>query len=273
MGSSIQHARYLNPWVVTSLLPRESRHVLTSQGLVRRLMPLNMALLPGAVGLTHGGMGLTLGYRELLWKLKTKAAGQHHQLQAALENAGGRQRGYQEGPQTPRLASLMAVPVRVFKQNSVLSKLTSTLLRVRGEVRGAASEVRHLATATAAAAAGRVRLQPPPAATTTSTTAAAAAVETSSSLASRHATWVEAGVRPVLLAALGVVCKTWMHGLNTTTVHGGERLQAALQNRQHGQGLVRPCPRLLSPPLSVSPHPPPWLAQSHVAAWRLHLSI
>lgn len=49
-------------------------------------------------------------------------------------------------------------------------------------------------------------------------------------------------MRPALLAALGVVCKTWMHGLNTTTVHGADRLDTALQQRQHGQGLVRIAP-------------------------------
>jgi hypothetical protein len=100
-------------------------------------MPLlNAAVLPGTVGL-HGGLGLTLGYRELLWKLKTKAGSQHHQLQAALEH-----RAQADAPRsTPRLASLMAVPVRVFKQNVVLAKLHRRWLACKGELRGAASEV------------------------------------------------------------------------------------------------------------------------------------
>jgi hypothetical protein len=100
-------------------------------------MPLlNAAVLPGAVGL-HGGLGLTLGYRELLWKLKTKAGSQHHQLQAALEH-----RAQADAPRsTPRLASLMAVPVRVFKENVVLAKLHRRWLACKGELRGAASEV------------------------------------------------------------------------------------------------------------------------------------
>lgn len=101
-------------------------------------MPLlNAAVLPGAVGL-HGGLGLTLGYRELLWKLKTKAGSQRHQLQAALEH-----RAQTDAPRTtPRLASLIAVPVRVFKQNVVLAKLHRRWLACKGELRGAASEVR-----------------------------------------------------------------------------------------------------------------------------------
>ena len=102
-------------------------------------MPLlNAAVLPGAVGL-HGGLGLTLGYRELLWKLKTKAASQHHHLQTALEHRAAQA----DAPRsTPRLASLIAVPVRVFKQNVVLAKLHRRWLACKGELRGAASEVR-----------------------------------------------------------------------------------------------------------------------------------
>jgi hypothetical protein len=101
--------------------------------------------------------------------------------------------------------------------------------------------VRHLAVQGAAAAAGRVR----PSSSSSATAAAGVAAGGESvarqhaALANRHASWMEVTVRPALLAALGVLCKTWMHGLNTTTVHGGDRLHQALQQRQHGQGLVR----------------------------------